>query len=1154
MRARWLFVVLAFLLGIVRPARADAPVSVFTDGTEDITVLTPPAVPPFANAAPEIAPPPDLKAFLDLPVLSVEVTMSDEDRRVWPDVTLPSVGTLKPGDPFTREAVRDAIGEVLAGGAFADARVVPSTEGGGVKVTVQVVPRKVIDAVQIHLHGAPLDGDEILRELDLATDGEVVANELPKQSLRLEALLHRRGFPAPSVAITTKPHSSDPLRVTVDVSVTAGTPRKIERRVIYSQDATREEREDAERFYAMKTGMRADEVELAAADTALEARIRSRGHHRAVVMHDVVLHRGIVVLRVRADFGARLETRYEGNDHFDRGTLDGVLDLEEETDRTPNHLIQKIVEFYVKHGFLDAEVTIEQRNGVGRQPTFLVFHVKEGERVQVAARSYPCLREADIRKLKEGGPTSARAVGQEIDSYLEEELPGNDLLAPPKPALLDDTISRTLQTRTATGARPAPLDLEPHNTYVPETYDRAVNHVQELYRAEGFLSAQVGPVQVVRRRCHPKSPPGECTPLPVPSQPLTDGRISAAADVCTYDAIGLPLPVPPLEQGATCVPDSAHGIECEPRVWLRVPVKLGPRSQLWDVAFAGAEAIAPATLAKAADVKLGQYVSTIKLEDARKRVAEAYKEEGYAFADVKYSLEQSPDHTRTRVRFGIVESEKVIVRNVVIRGNVFTRDSAIRKRVALLEGQPYRASLVRQTEERIATLGAFSSVTVSLDNPYVPQRIKSVVITVAERPRQYTEISPGFSTGEGFRLRTEYGHTNLWGNAVQLTLRLQLAYIPTPFIIDEVARDNYRRLNPVARLALRATAGIVFPEIGLGPLVRGGFDTILVHDLQRDFFLTKAALIPNVNYRPINEVQFTLFQSFEFNNSRIFKAGSTEEYLKSLLRQNVNITNLVRQLLVPDGETYAFSQRLLFTWDRRDNAFNAARGTYVVTGIEHVDAFPTEANIASTRARGLTSPPESHFFKLTQTFGGYIPLPKGLRIAALTRLGVNVQITPNSQTYPDRLFFMGGVDTMRGWTLNSFIPQDNVDRIYASRGLPDRIQDPNSTDPNATVVNPNKFTAATQPIRGGNFMANERIELRIPVRGPFETVLFGDIGNLWIDPNYPFTKGAFPMRVAVGSGVRVQTPVGPLAVDYGFNVTKQSYEDIGAINFAIGLF
>src|SRR6185369_11124571 len=116
----------------------------------------------------------------------------------------------------------------------------------------------------------------------------------------------------------------------------------------------------------------------------------------------------------------------------------------------------------------------------------------------------------------------------------------------------------------------------------------------------------------------------------------------------------------------------------------------------------------------------------------------------------------------------------------------------------------------------------------------------------------------------------------------------------------------------------------------------------------------------------------------------------------------------------------------------------------------------------------------------------------------------------------------------RGWTLNSFIPQDNVDRIFATRNLPDTIPDPNNPTPEAAQIsNPNKFTPSTQPIRGGNFMALERIELRIPVRGPFETVLFGDIGNLWIDPKYPFEKGVFPMRVAVGSGVRVQTPVGP---------------------------
>jgi outer membrane protein assembly factor BamA len=746
-----------------------------------------------------------------------------------------------------------------------------------------------------------------------------------------------------------------------------------------------------------------------------------------------------------------------------------------------------------------------------------------------------------VKKLEEGGPTSARAIGSEIDSYLEEELPGNELLVAPRPEGLDRTIAGPFQAR---GARPAPLELDPQGAYVPETYERAVQHVQELYRSEGFLSAQVGPVQVIRRHCDPRSPPGECRATPVPEP----------ADVCTYDATGMPLPVASLEQGSTCVPDAAHGITCESRVWLRIPIKLGPRTRLWDLAFGGATAFSPKELGEIADLRLGQWVNTLKIDEARRRLTDAYKEEGFAFVDVKYQLDPSPDRTRARVRFIVSEGERVLVRSIVVRGNVFTKTAVVQRRIALELGQPYRSSLVRKTEERIATLGTFASVGVALENPYVPQKYKSVIITVVERPRQYSEVAPGFSTGEGFRVRAEYGHNNLWGNAVALTLRLQLAYIPTPLIIDPVARANYRSLdkegNLLARIGVRATGSLVFPEIGLGPLVRSGVDAIYVHDLQRDFYITKLAAIPNISYRPVSEVQLTFFHSFEYNDSRIFQAGSAEEYLRSLLREGRNITDLSRQLLVPDGETYVFSQRLLATWDRRDNAFNASRGTYVVTGVEHVDGYPIEPEVATNP--NIRPALESHFFKLTQTFGGYVPLPKGLRVAALTRLGANVQITSTSTTYPDRLFFMGGVDTMRGWNLNSFIPQDDVDRIFADQNEPDTVPDPNN--PGQEIPNGDKYTPSSRPIRGGNLMVLERLELRIPIRGPFETVLFGDIGNLWIDPAYPFQRGVFPMRAAVGSGLRVQTPVGPLAVDYGINVTRLPYEDFGAINFAIGLF
>lgn len=1126
--------------GAVAPSAPAARSNLRAAPDEDVTILTPPPVPPNPSPNPTIAPVPDLSRFAGRPIGSVDVMLDDMR---FTDERPPPISVMRPGDPITPALVRRAIEEALASGHFADARVEFEDENGRVHATIYLTPRKVIESIRVDTHGAPVIGDELLRDTELIVDGELVGRDVSRHVKHIEAMLQRRGFPSPQVSLTTRA-TDDPLRVVLVADINVGAPRRIERRVLYPVDSTGAANRqpasstlDLERSYSVKVGDRADEPTLDLADAALQTRIRAAGWHRAEVTHDVVLHRGLIVLRVRVDYGTRYETRYEGNEHFDKDTLDATLDLDNETDRSPNHLVEKVRDFYVKRGFLDAQVTLEDRGNADDKVHYLVFHVASGRRVYVAARSYPCLREEDVKKLSEGGPTSAKAIGSEIDSYLEEEAAGGDVLMPPRPLGLDQTIAGPMGQR---GARPSPLELDPHTVYVPETYERAVQHVQELYRSEGYLAAQVGPVQLMRRRCSPRSPPGTCVPLPITSEPR---------DACTYDAAGLPLPVPPLEQDATCVPDPARGVVCESRVWLRIPVKLGPRTQLYDVTFSGAKALAPEVLAKAAELKLGSYVSTVKLEEARRRVVDAYKEEGYAFVDVRYELDQSPDRTRARVRFIIAEGEQVFVRQIVVQGNVFTNTSAVMKRVALEIGKPYRASDVRKTEERIATLGVFSSVGVALDNPFVPQRNKAVVITVVERPRQYTEVAPGFSTGEGFRIATEYGHRNLWGNAVSLTLRLQLAYIPTALIIDPTARDNYRDLSTIARLGVRATANFVVPDIGLGPLVRAGADGILVHDLQRDYYITKLAAVPNINYRPINEVQLTLFQSFEFNNSRIFQTGSIDDYIASLRAQGFNTTDIVRQLLVPDGESYVLAQRLLVSWDRRDNAFNATRGTYIVSGVEHVDGFPV-----TDAGRTLTEPPkESHFFKLTQTFSGYIPLPRGLRIASMTRIGGNVQLTPNSATYPDRLFFMGGVDSMRGWLLNSFIPQDDVDRINADASKPDFV--PDETKPgNPLVPNANKFTVNTRPIRGGNFMVNERLELRIPIKGPFETVAFGDFGNLWIDPTYPFRTGRFPIRVDVGTGIRVQTPVGPLAIDYGFNVTKEPYEDVGALNFAIGLY
>src|SRR5262249_11849795 len=145
-------------------------------------------------------------------------------------------------------------------------------------------------------------------------------------------------------------------------------------------------------------------------------------------------------------------------------------------------------------------------------------------------------------------------------------------------------------------------------------------------------------------------------------------------DVCTYDAASLPLPVPPLDPALTCTPDPKRHVECEAQVDLRIPIKLGPRTMLYDVAFTGIGAFSEEALAKAAALRLGDPVNTLKLDDARRRIIDLYREEGYAYADVKYTLDSSVDHTRARARFEITEGERVIVRDIVIRGNNDTHE------------------------------------------------------------------------------------------------------------------------------------------------------------------------------------------------------------------------------------------------------------------------------------------------------------------------------------------------------------------------------------------------------------------------------------------------------------------------------------------------
>jgi outer membrane protein assembly factor BamA len=1121
----WALVLLTFWLGGVRSAVAQT-----ASPLPRAPATTAPPQQPVLTAAS------DLPGILGKRVVGVDVIL---EGNAWNDTAPRVVRAIRLGEPFSPAVARRALEEVLENGTLARGNVSVEPDGDGVRVVVRVAPRRLIARVALEAHGAKLDRRELLEVSDLSEGGDIVGTDIDVAKARIANYFALHGYPAAAVRISTHP-ADGRGRVIVSVDVEAGPPREIDERRFYVVDASPGEVMPLADTYDVQRKARADETALDAADANLQDRLQGSGWFRAHVTHDLVRvdaphEPSRVWLRVRIEAGSRVVPRFEGNDHYDNNALAGALGLDSETDRATAHLCDKLRAFYIKRGFLDVEVRAEIRGRDTDPVQELLFHITEHVRVRVAARRYPCLSVDAIRNLSSGGPRSPDDIGKEIDSYLDEELPGADLLIDPDPVGLSETMGTGARV---TGARSRPIVLSPDTTYVAETYERAAEHIQELYRNEGFLHALVGPPALVRAACALRSPPGQCL--------VTAPKRATPLDVCTYDAAGLPLATDTIARSQGCEPDPSRGIACSPTVEVVLPIKLGPRTQLWDIAFTGVRHVGEMDVGQAANLALGAPVSTTHIEDARRRIVAWYKELGYAYVDVKYALEPSLDGTRARVRFDVVEGDRVIVEAIEIHGLERTHEGIVRRRVALREGEPYRTSDVLRTRERIATLGVFSSVSVGLADPYVQQAKKTVVIDVVESASQYVELRPGFSTGEGIRGVVEYGHRNILGLAWGITVHVQASYLPDFLILDPGFAANYNAyVHGISRIATRDTLTFTWPEVGLGPTVRGQIDGIFVNDIERDFTLLKGAAIGAVIWRPMKEFQVTTGPSLERNDVQLFSGQSIATEIAA------NPTNLgLQQLLrVPDGDSNVVAGRVIVAWDRRDSPFNAHSGTYVALGTEQVNSYPV---------KGSASPDlqyESHFFRLSQTVAGYFPITRTIAVAAELRLGEIVNSAncktpfntgpsagpspsppPAYCTYPDRSFYMGGFDSMRGWLQDSFIPQEYADEI--AKG---------------TITCTSQSNCPGVPLRGGNFMVNPRLELRFPVFAPIDAAVFGDFGNLWNDPKY-VVESRFTLRADVGAGVRVQTPVGPLVLDYGINITRRPYEDFGAFHFAIGLF
>ena len=82
----------------------------------------------------------------------------------------------------------------------------------------------------------------------------------------------------------------------------------------------------------------------------------------------------------------------------------------------------------------------------------------------------------------------------------------------------------------------------------------------------------------------------------------------------------------------------------------------------------------------------------------------------------------------------------------------------------------------------------------------------------------------------------------------------------------------------------------------------------------------------------------------------------------------------------------------------------------------------------------------------------------------------------------------------------------------------------------------------------GNSMVTSSIEYRFPVVNKVQGALFFDMGDAWSGKDWAWqsVEDSFSLHHSYGIGIQIETPVGPLRLDYGIG------EDGGRTNFSVG--
>ncbi len=516
-------------------------------------------------------------------------------------------------------------------------------------------------------------------------------------------------------------------------------------------------------------------------------------------------------------------------------------------------------------------------------------------------------------------------------------------------------------------------------------------------------------------------------------------------------------------------------------------VNEGPRFTIRELRTSGTSVFDAALLIADLPLAVGDPFLPAAAENALQRIRQLYWRRGYNDVRVEYALTMNRKSGEVDLTFAVKEGPQSVIADIAIEGNQKTTDRLVTEQLELSPNQPLDVSALSRSRRNLYETGAFSVVDVTRE-PLAGD-------TPATASPDLQAVPPAASDQKPVRVDV----------SVREVQPFQLSY--------GASFDTERSVGGLVDFSNHNSLGKA-RVVG----VRGRYDRQL-HEAR--VYLSQPAL----RYFPV-ELTGALFYREERNPvTEVTNPFNVDRFGASLQGESK-----LRDAYV---WSYGFRYERARTWDpapggvldrtvtvspltstfrreTRDEVLDATRG-----------AFMSQAFSYSPSWLGSDAP----FLKYFGQYFHYVPLQPErrkpftnelLRPRLVYAVGVRVGLAHgiDSLVPESERFFAGGSTTLRGFEQNAVGPIG-----------PDRI-----------------------PL-GGDAMLIINNELRFPLVGIVDGVVFSDIGNVFLQiTDFSLSD----LRKSGGVGLRVRTPWFLLRGDYGIVLDHRVGERRSRFYFSIG--